>query len=287
MIEKNLFEIIRNANSKNDVLLKYYGYSNKTTYDKLDILIKKYNIDVSHFEKKIKYCLFCGKPIISKYNKFCNSSCAASFNNKNRILSTETKNKISNRLKNSVKVKRTKNEIKLPELTRICIICNNEFIVNVSHKGSYLKNKCCSDTCRNKLRSDNQKKYMENAIFNGSHKGWQTRNIISYPEQFFINVLKNNNIDFSHNFPINKNNLGLRSSCNYFLDFYLKNKNIDLEIDGSQHKYRKEHDIERDKILKENGFNVYRIKWKSINSESGKIYIENEIKKFLEFYENS
>ena len=60
--------------------------------------------------------------------------------------------------------------------------------------------------------------------------------------------------------------------------------NIYLEIDGKQHEYRKDHDKIRDKILKDNGFNVYRIKWKSINSEKGKNYIENEINKFLDFY---
>ena len=30
----------------------------------------------------LKNCLNCGNPIIKKENKFCNSSCAASYNNK-------------------------------------------------------------------------------------------------------------------------------------------------------------------------------------------------------------
>ena len=34
------------------------------------------------------------------------------------------------------------------------------------------------------------------------------------------------------------------------------------------------------------GWKVYRIKWKSINTDSGKLYIKNEIDKFLEFYRN-
>lgn len=61
---------------------------------------------------------------------------------------------------------------------------------------------------------------------------------------------------------------------------------IDLEIDGKQHEYeeRKTSDIKRDKLLINYGIKVYRIKWKSINSEKGKNYIKEEINKFLEFY---
>lgn len=70
------------------------------------------------------------------------------------------------------------------------------------------------------------------------------------------------------------------------MDFYIKNANIDLEIDGSQHKYRKEHDEFRDLSLVNNGFDVYRIKWKNINNEAGKEYIKNEIDKFIKYYKN-
>ena len=102
-----------------------------------------------------------------------------------------------------------------------------------------------------------------------------------------MTVLNNNNIEFKHNHPVNKRNLGLNNSCNYFLDFYIKNKNIDLEIDGKQHRSRQEHDDFRDKILIENGYVVYRIKWKNINTDNGKTYMKNEIDKFLEFYKNN
>ena len=59
-----------------------------------------------------------------------------------------------------------------------------------------------------------------------------------------------------------------------------------MEIDGKQHKSRTEHDNFRDKILTENGYVVYRIKWKNINTENGKNYMKNEIDKFLMFYNN-
>jgi very-short-patch-repair endonuclease len=84
------------------------------------------------------------------------------------------------------------------------------------------------------------------------------------------NILKNNGINYKHNHPINKRDLGLNDACNYFLDFYIEDKKIDLEIDGNQHKFRKEHDKKRDEILTKNGFIVYRIKWKNINTENKK-----------------
>lgn len=49
-------------------------------------------------ERKKKYCLYCNKEITGKYRsskKFCNRSCAAKYNNKGRIYSEETKEKIA------------------------------------------------------------------------------------------------------------------------------------------------------------------------------------------------
>ena len=65
-----------------------------------------------------------------------------------------------------------------------------------------------------------------------------------------------------------------------------ENKKIALEIDGKQHEYseRRESDILKDIVLTNNGWNVYRIKWKNINNVEGKEYIKKEIEKFLEFY---
>ena len=57
-----------------------------------------------------------------------------------------------------------------------------------------------------------------------------------------------------------------------------------MEVDGKQHSYRKEHDDLRDELLTNNGYNVYRIKWKSINSKNGKDYIKEEIEKFINYY---
>ena len=68
-----------------------------------------------------------------------------------------------------------------------------------------------------------------------------------------MDVLKNNNINYKHNYPFGK----------YFLDFYIEigNRKIDLEIDGKQHLYedRKQSDIIRNKYVISQGLEVYRI----------------------------
>lgn len=51
-------------------------------------------------------CLQCGSD--TKNDKFCNRSCSASYSNKNRKLSEETKEKISNKLRNKVSTEEIK-----------------------------------------------------------------------------------------------------------------------------------------------------------------------------------
>jgi very-short-patch-repair endonuclease len=90
-----------------------------------------------------------------------------------------------------------------------------------------------------------------------------------------MKVLDNNSIHYEHELPCGR----------YFIDLALEKQKIALEIDGKQHEYldRKASDAKKDKFLVDNGWRVYRIKWKSINNESGKIYIKEQIDKFLQF----
>jgi hypothetical protein len=172
-------------------------------------------------------------------------------------------------------------------LGRKCKLCG-EPIWNENQSG-YCR-KCCAKARYSNATQEQRHKWSEDAkkrMAEGKIKPWQSRNILSYPEKFFKKVLENNNIEFEGpNYIIKQKDLGvpdcLPSSC-YFLDF--KIGNVDLEIDGKQHSYsdRKESDKVRDEYLTKAGYIVYRIKWKSINSESGKQYIKKEIDKLLEF----
>jgi len=71
----------------------------------------------------------------------------------------------------------------------------------------------------------------------------------------------------------------------YFLDFKLP-KNVDLEIDGSQHQYRTESDNRRDELISSIGYKIYRISWNDINSSAGKNLMKQKIDKFLKWYNN-
>jgi hypothetical protein len=122
------------------------------------------------------------------------------------------------------------------------------------------------------------------SVANGTHQSWKTRNLQSYPEIYFQNILEKIGI-FKYcelEYPIRFNKYN-----SYFLDFYFKNKKIDLEIDGSQHKKRVNQDIKRDIFLKSQGIKVFRIEWRNPKTIEGKKYLDKKIKEFYELYNAS
>lgn len=245
---------------------------------------------LENYKNRKVYCLNCGKEIDGKdrfRKKFCNSSCAATYNNKQRTsIPNECNTKRSatllkkNAAKNNLSVEeyvsipRTKDK-KLKH-RYICKVCGKEFYS--VHNAMYCSPKCSNSDpeVKQKLRN----KVCER-IENGTFSGWKSRNITSYPEQFWIEVLNNNSIPFvREDFTTKK----------YFLDFLIEKngKKIDLEIDGKQHMYndRIKHDEERDEFLKNNSYIVYRIPWNSINTEEGSLQMKSKVDAFLEFYKN-
>ena len=162
-----------------------------------------------------------------------------------------------------------------------CVVCGKEFEQTRNSNGRLSNKKTCSTECHTQLKRDNGTKSYKTAKEKGTFVGWRTRNITSYPEKFWIDVLTNNNIPFERElFYDNK----------YFLDFVIRIGDclIDLEIDGKQHQYedRLKHDLERDKYLKERGVIVYRIKWNTIYTEKGKALMKTKINDFLSFINN-
>ena len=222
------------------------------------------------------YCEKCGKLVEEKYGsgRFCSRKCANS-----RPHTEQQKIKISESLYNYNNLINETTHTRL----KVCIICNKEFEPKRIKKGKISKSKVCSEKCYKELRIQKGKGAQERLIREGRHVGWKTRNIESYAEKFFKKVLENNRIEYEFNKPISKNELGIKESGCYFLDFALSNK-IDLEIDGKQHKLedRKKHDKIRDERLIKIGWKVYRIEWKDLRKN--KEYIKEEINKFLEWY---
>lgn len=239
----------------------------------------------------MKVCENCGKEHDGTYGsgRFCNCKCSRGFATKNK------------RAEINAKVSKSLLGRKLSEEHKIHLSESLKGNKNLSQKlkGRHLTNehkKNIGLASKGRKHSDEYKTNMSNMmkikVQNGTHKGWQSRNIKSYPEIFFESVLENNNISNKciREFKISKKDLGLDDYANYFLDFFFPEKMIDLEIDGKQHwedTNRIESDKIRDFVLSENNYKVYRIKWQSINTIEGKEYMQNEINKFLDFYQNN
>ena len=230
-----------------------------------------------HIEKVSKWiseqhvCEHCGKVMTEYYGsgKFCSSKCAHA-----RTYSEETKQKIRDSV---IKTKNLK-----PKTLHKCSLCG-KILRRESKTGLCFD--CLHNTVKGReILSRLATESTKLKIQNGTHVGWQSRNITSYPEQFWMKVLDNNNISYQHNFPVKKaDNIN-----NYFLDFYIEinDARIDLEIDGKQHGYedRKESDKTRNEYLASQGYLIYRIKWNEINSDIGKELMQHKVQQFEQYY---
>lgn len=172
----------------------------------------------------------------------------------------------------------TKN-IKLHE----CEICGRKFYKRIIKSGNIGGGTTCCEDCHTKLFSLRAKELRKKEIENGTFQGWKSRNIISYAEKFWINVLDNNNIPYKREYILPYGDL--HKGERYFLDFYIEigDRKIDLEIDGKQHNERKDFDIKRDKFVRSQNIEVYRISWNQINSEEGKLLMKEKIDNFLNY----
>lgn len=261
--------------------------------------------------RDIKFiCPKCGKEFyqsltekeLSKgfFRKFCSSSCGNSHGPRTEDFKEKIREKILIKSIFNPKVqliplinynedgyldsfikKEFRNQIIEPSkryFEKICCTCGAHFFTTC-FKSRFCTRECIeNDPEIKKIRIDSGIKAIQSSKEKGTWKPWQSRNIIFYPEKFWITVLDNNKISYEREFFLDKK---------YFLDFLIKRKDgikIDLEIDGHQHKFRKEHDKERDEYINSKGILVYRIEWNEINSENGSIKMKEKIDKFLEFY---
>lgn len=271
-------------------ILEYFsqiGITSREQLSKKNLSNHWLEIQKRDYDLNPKYCEYCGKklPFEKRFAKCCNQSCGTALGNKKKgSRSEETKQKISNTFFEGIKQHKYKLANQYGEYVYgirkcICKYCNKEFESNKFQK-------YCSEECRQKSISNQISLLRQKEIQNGIFQGWKSRNITSYAEKFWKQVLDNNNIKYILNKPVKQSN----NISNYFLDFYIDNngRKIDLEIDGKQHKYqdRQKSDINRDEYLKSLGYEVYRIDWNSINTDKGKNLMKEKIDKFLEFIKN-
>lgn len=164
----DLKEIIEKCNTLSDIAICIYNKNNYYNRKRVKKILLENNIDFKEWKeskrKKPNICLFCGKEIEGKNScrkKFCNSSCAASFNNKQRgSLSEETKEKISNSLR---KDKTNKNK-------NTCLKCGKTL-----KKGQ--KN-YCSNECRYKSQKENYINKWKSGLVNGLSGKYNLNKII-------------------------------------------------------------------------------------------------------------
>jgi very-short-patch-repair endonuclease/ribosomal protein S14 len=218
-------------------------------------------------------CERCGMLMTEKFGsgRFCSRACANS-----RDHSEQSKQKIRDSL-NTTLVSRQKAPVRAK---KACIICGVS--IKSCNKTGLCRN-CLEHTSEGlAIKQELGKRGYATKQERGTHVGWQSRNITSYAEQFWMQVLDNNEISYSREVPVK------RGKSNYFLDFVIEHngKLIDLEIDGKQHLYedRIASDVARDLYLTKLGYLVYRVTWNEISSESGSNEMKDKIDAFLAFY---
>lgn len=124
-----------------------------------------------------------------------------------------------------------------------------------------------SDMTKQKIR-EKRLAYMKE---HPDETAWRKRNKPSYPEECFINFLKENNFD--KKFLIERE----KSLYPYYIDFAFVDIKLAVEIDGSQHildEKRKLEDELKNQLLLNNGWKVLRISenivkydWKTLNEK--------------------
>lgn len=162
MGRNELNDILQTANSLNELALYFFGKKNYNNREKIKKLLTEYGIIWEEWIESKKrtpnICLFCGKEISGKdrfRKKFCNSSCAASYNNTHRKhLTDEVKIKISKTLRSKSQTNSKRSNIYLSDLEnkkqRICANCGKGL--------SNTQMKFCSQSCAGAFKYN---KYIE------------------------------------------------------------------------------------------------------------------------------
>jgi hypothetical protein len=105
-----------------------------------------------------RHCFNCDKEFLvakrSDPKKFCCKSCSAKCNNYGRSHSTETKNRISSKLKGQHRPNTQKREL------RTCLICHTQFYIQPCKK-----NVTCSRSCGNKVAFQNRKSKSHKCLY--------------------------------------------------------------------------------------------------------------------------
>lgn len=198
-------------------------------------------------------------------------------NNKPYIRKTKNKLKIgdSNIIRHNCQFcgKKYSTGVKLGGHVSHCPKNPNTLETNKKH-GFVWRGKKLSEEHKKKIGFSVRKYLTENPdqvpyLLNHSSKG------PSYPELYFTDLFKKENIKLEFMFPF----------LSYTLDFCDSIQKIDIEIDGEQHYVDRriiEHDKRRNQRLLDSGWRIYRIRWSKYKALSFKEK-QKEIQKLKNF----
>jgi very-short-patch-repair endonuclease len=153
---------------------------------------------------------------------------------------------------------------------------NTSEAIKLAHKN---KSECFkhSDETKHKMR-EKRLAYMKE---HPENTAWRKRNKPSYPEQCFINFLKENGYDKKYLIEREK------SLYPYYIDFAFVDIKLAVEIDGSQHildENRKLNDDLKNQLLLNNGWKVLRISenivkndWETLNNKINNAITKTDI----------
>ena len=166
---------LENCNTLSDIAIQEFGKNDYRLREKVKDLLHENGIDWKEWllkksEKPIKTCKYCGKQIVGKYANakiFCNSSCAAKYNNSGRKHSEETKKKISVAIRGKNPNPKSEDREKLKLDNKKCIVCGKEL--------TGTKKKYCSKACKARMYSHTRyhTRYSKKKDVNGSRLKYQ------------------------------------------------------------------------------------------------------------------
>lgn len=262
--------------------------------DKTNAVIanKKKAMEIKESEKEKfllsnKCCLNCNTPITfeKKHNKFCNKSCSATYNNKNRVViyskkGYENLKKIGKKnsiyfrnkeLTNEEKIIKYKNIKRSPFMFLKCVICNNSMKVKsyMAHK------KTCSISCKRIQHSLNN--YRQNKTYGkcGYYKGiycassWELAFLV-YNKDLGKDI-KRCDIQFTYSF----NN----EEHTYFPDFIMED--VIYEVKGRE----LEDVVFKTEAVIKNGYKIQLIRRKEILPIIKEIKTKYNLKDITKLYD--
>lgn len=240
-------------------------------------------------------CQECGNPItcLDRNARYCSKHCASKA--KYREFSDSQKLKMQQnstlvRKQNIVEQKKLKDKLFASEY-HTCKQCG-KVMDHIYASGRFCSISCsklyckeynqskqrreeCSDKLKSLWRTDDYRKSIlasqKQARDEGRWSKMMSSSRKSYPELFWQETLRNLNIRYEYNYLVKHSDLHMsgRKLSWYKFDFYLLDYNVDLEIDGDQHKESKirHADEIRDFNIHRGGYLVYRIPWSNIESD--------------------